>query len=141
MAKRLNSPYRPGVRSLDWIKNKAEDTAEFVVGGFRPGVRTLGALLVGVPGPGGKLLFRGRVGGGISAAAERALLAELRPRAVPESPFATELAREDAKDATWVLPEVVVEVRYGQRTPDGRLRFPRFLRLRPDLSPEECVDA
>jgi len=141
VAKRLNSPYRPGVRSLDWIKNKAEDTAEFVVGGFRPGVRTLGALLVGVPGPGGKLLFRGRVGGGISAAAERALLAELRPRAVPESPFATELAREDAKDATWVLPEVVVEVRYGQRTPDGRLRFPRFLRLRPDLSPEECVDA
>src|SRR5207237_453868 len=62
VAKRLNSPYRPGVRSLDWIKNKAEDTAEFVVGGFRPGVRTLGALLVGVPGPGGKLLFRGRVG-------------------------------------------------------------------------------
>src|SRR5205814_2248112 len=141
VAKRLDAPYRPGVRSLDWIKNKAEDSAEFVVGGYRPGARALGALLIGVPGPDGRLLFRGRVGGGISAAAERALLAELRPRRSPVSPFAGELAREDAKDATWVRPEVVVEIKYGQRTPDGRLRFPRFLRLRPDLTPEECVDA
>jgi bifunctional non-homologous end joining protein LigD len=141
VAKRLDSPYRAGVRSLDWIKNKADESAEFVVGGYRPGARTLGALLIGVPGPDGRLLFRGRVGGGISAAAERALLAELVPRKAPESPFAAPLAREDSKDATWVRPEVVVEVKYGQRTPDGRLRFPRFLRLRPDLTPEECVDA
>src|SRR5437660_944680 len=81
--------------------------------------RTLGALLIGVPGPDGRLLFRGRVGGGISAAAERALLAELVPRKAPVSPFAAPLAREDSKDATWVRPEVVVEVKYGQRTPDG----------------------
>jgi bifunctional non-homologous end joining protein LigD len=139
VAKRLNSPYRPGVRSLDWIKYKADASAEFVVGGFRPGARTIGALLIGVPGPEG-LTYRGRVGGGISADGERALLAALKPRVAQESPFATSLPREDAKDATWVRPEIVVEIKYGQRTPDGRLRFPRFLRLRPDLSPEECVD-
>jgi bifunctional non-homologous end joining protein LigD len=141
VAKRLTSLYRPGVRSPDWVKVKAEQSAEFVVGGFRPGVRTLGALLIGVPRPDGRLAFRGRVGGGISAAGERALLAALRPLATTDSPFADPLPREDAKDATWVRPEVVVEVKYGQRTPDGRLRFPRFLRLRPDLTPEECVDA
>ena len=141
VAKRLDSPYRPGVRSLDWVKVKAEASAEFVVGGFRPGVRTLGALLIGTPGPDGRLLYRGRVGGGISAVSERALLAELLPRAAKKSPFATALPREDAKDATWVRPEIVVEIKYGQRTPDGRLRFPRFLRLRPDVTPEECVDA
>jgi bifunctional non-homologous end joining protein LigD len=141
VAKRLKAPYRPGMRSLDWIKYKAEASAEFVVGGYRPGARTIGALLIGVPGPDGALLYRGRVGGGISAASERALLAVLKPRVADESPFATPLPREDAKDATWVRPEIVVEVKYGQRTPDGRLRFPRFLRLRPDLSPEECVDA
>ncbi len=28
--------------------------------------------------------------------------------------------------------QFVVEVKYSQRTPDGRLRFPRLLRLRPD---------
>jgi bifunctional non-homologous end joining protein LigD len=141
VAKRLTSLYRPGVRSPDWVKVKAELSAEFVVGGFRPGVRTLGALLIGVPRPDGRLAFRGRVGGGISGAAERALLAALRPLTTVESPFADPLPREDAKDATWVRPEVVVEIKYGQRTPDGRLRFPRFLRLRPDVSPEECTDA
>jgi bifunctional non-homologous end joining protein LigD len=141
VAKRLTSLYRPGVRSPDWVKVKAEQSAEFVVGGFRPGVRTLGALLIGVPRPDGRLAFRGRVGGGISASSERALLAALRPLAAAESPFADPLPREDSKDATWVRPEVVVEVKYGQRTPDGRLRFPRFRRLRPDVSPEECADA
>ncbi len=141
VAKRLGSLYRPGVRSPDWVKVKAEESAEFVVGGLRPGVRTLGALLIGVPRPDGRLVFRGRVGGGISASGERALLAALRPLATAESPFADPLPREDSREATWVRPEVVVEVKYGQRTPDGRLRFPRFLRLRPDVSPEECVDA
>lgn len=141
VAKRLTSTYRPGARSPDWIKVKADASAEFVVGGYRPGARTLGALLIGVPGPDGGLLFRGRVGGGISAASEQALLEVLRPRVSDRSPFVTALPREDAKDAIWVRPEIVVEIKYGQRTPDGRLRFPRFLRLRPDLSPEEVSPA
>lgn len=137
VAKRLDSIYRPGVRTPDWVKVKAEFTAEFVIGGWRPGARKIGGLLVGVPGPGGRLVFRGRVGGGIGAAAERALLKELEPRVERQSPFADGVPREDARGANWVRPEVVVEVKYGQRTPDGRLRFPRFLRLRPDLRPEE----
>jgi len=140
VAKRLDSGYRPGQRSLDWIKVKLDDTGDFVVGGWRPGVRALGALLVGSPEPDGRLRYRGRVGGGISAARERELLAALAPLAVPRSPFATALPRDDARQATWVRPELVVEVRYGQRTPDGRLRFPRLLRTRPDKTPADCID-
>ncbi|MFG2053946.1 non-homologous end-joining DNA ligase [Micromonospora sp. NPDC048930] len=141
MAKRVDSAYRPGVRSPDWVKVKLEVTGDFVVGGWRPGARKIGGLLVGVPRPDGRLTFRGRVGGGIGAALERELLRELEPLRTGASPFAGDVPREDARGAIWVTPQIVVEVKYGQRTPDGRLRFPRILRLRPDKPPEEVDDA
>ncbi len=141
VAKRLGTPYLPGVRSPDWIKVKFDRTGDYVIGGWRSGARKLGGLLVGVPAPDGRMLFRGRVGGGIGAAAERELLSVLEPLATRESPFTPgAVPREDARGAQWVRPDLVVEVRYGNRTPDGRLRFPRFLRLRPDKSPAECVE-
>jgi bifunctional non-homologous end joining protein LigD len=139
VAKRLAAPYRPGLRSPDWVKVKSELTGDFVVGGWRPGVRPIGGLLVGVPAPGG-LVFRGRVGGGISDAAQRELVAELRPLITAAPPFEQPLPREDSRTAIWVRPQVVVEVKFSQRTRDGRLRFPRFLRLRRDKAPEEVVD-
>jgi bifunctional non-homologous end joining protein LigD len=134
VAKRLTSVYRSGVRTRDWIKFKTNQTAEFVVGGWRPGVRTLGALFVGVMAD-GAFVYRGRVGGGISEASQRALLAALRPLVADRSPFAVEVPEAETQDATWVRPELVIEVRYSEETPDGRLRFPRFLRIRPDLTP------
>jgi len=93
-----------------------------------------------VPRPDGRLAFRGRVGGGIGSAAERELLRLLEPLRTAASPFAGDVPGEDARGTIWVHPEVVVEIKYGQRTPDGRLRFPRFLRLRPDRAPEEVED-
>ncbi|MBM2618046.1 non-homologous end-joining DNA ligase [Actinoplanes sp. LDG1-06] len=140
VAKREDSVYLPGSRSPDWVKVKFDRTGDYVIGGWRAGVRKLGGLLVGVPTADG-LAFRGRVGGGIGAVAEKELLAALEPLARSDSPFvAGAVPREDSRGAHWVRPELVVEVRYGNRTPDGRLRFPRFLRLRDDKSPEECVE-
>jgi bifunctional non-homologous end joining protein LigD len=140
VAKRTDSVYLPGTRSPDWIKVKFDRTGDYVIGGWRSGVRKLGGLLVGVPTPDG-LAFRGRVGGGIGAVAEKELLGLLEPLADKDSPFAPgAVPREDARGAHWVRPGLVVEVRYGNRTPDGRLRFPRFLRVRDDKSPEECVE-
>ncbi|MEU7871150.1 non-homologous end-joining DNA ligase [Dactylosporangium sp. NPDC049140] len=140
VAKRAESLYHPGVRTSDWIKVKLEESSEFVVGGWRPGKRALGALLVGVPVPGG-LAYRGRVGGGISGAAERSLLSALEPLSATQNPFGASVPREDARGAVWVDPHLVVEVKFSHRTRDGRLRFPRFLRIRPDLSAEEVTDA
>jgi bifunctional non-homologous end joining protein LigD len=96
-------------------------------------------MLVGVPGPDG-LEFRGRVGGGISAASERELLSALTPLLAPSSPFAAALPREDSRGAVWVRPEIVVELKFAERTADRRLRFPRFLRLRTDKGPDEVID-
>jgi bifunctional non-homologous end joining protein LigD len=135
VAKRVGSTYRPGTRTPDWVKIKLEYTGTYVVGGWRPGRRELGALLVGSYGAAG-LRYRGRVGGGISAAAERDLLAQLAPLRMAHSPFTEPLPRDDGRGATYTRPSLVVEVRYGNVTPDGKLRFPRFVRLRPDVPVE-----
>lgn len=132
VAKRRDSPYRPGRRSPDWVKVKHVSTEDFVIGGYRKGVRPVGSLLVGEPGPAG-ITFRGRVGGGISAYYQQRLQQELEPLRRNDSPFADRVPAEDARGAIWVEPRLIAEVTYGNRTPDGRLRFPRFRRLRTDL--------
>lgn len=38
----------------------------------------------------------------------------------------------------WKYP-LVVEVRFSERTADGKLRFPVFVRTRPDKTPQECI--
>jgi bifunctional non-homologous end joining protein LigD len=139
VAKRLNSIYRPGSRTPDWIKFKLEQTGEFVIGGWRTGRREMSGLLIGVPQPDGRLIYRGRVGGGISAAAEQMLLKELAARAATTSPFTEVLPGPEQREARWVRPELIVEVRYGELTNDGRLRFPRYLRLRPDRTVAELT--
>jgi ATP-dependent DNA ligase len=54
-----------------------------------------------------------------------------------ESPFNAKLPNIDAKGVTFVRPELVGEVRYSERTSDGRLRQPSWRGLRPDKSPDE----
>ncbi|MCZ9344418.1 ATP-dependent DNA ligase, partial [Streptomyces sp. TRM76130] len=41
--------------------------------------------------------------------------------------------------ARWVVPRLVGEVRFSTRTRQGMLRQPSWLRLRPDLAPEESA--
>src|SRR5262249_9148534 len=115
VAKRLAAPYRPGLRSPDWIKVKSAHTGDFVVRGWPRGGRPIGGLLVGVPtgAPAGhSLVSRGRVGGGISATAERELADTLKPLIVSVSPFAETIPREDSRTAIWVRPVTVVEVKF-----------------------------
>lgn len=140
VAKRKASRYQPGVRSPDWVKWKFIRTGDFVIGGWRPGARRLGALLVGTMTEEG-LRYRGRVGGGITARTEATLLPVLSELARPSSPFVGPTEQwPTGQKPRWVEPLLVVEVRYSQITPDGRLRFPVFLRMRPDKLPTECVE-
>jgi ATP-dependent DNA ligase len=64
MAKRLTSPYQPGVRSRDWIKIKKKVTFDLVVGGYIPGHGQrqpfFGGLLLGAYDS-GELIFTERL--------------------------------------------------------------------------------
>lgn len=139
VCKRLDSVYEPGVRSRSWIKIRNLRTVDVLVGGWVPGRGRLsglpGAVLVGQRDE-GRLRYVGSVGTGWSAA-ERAELARLlRAAETGRCPFDT-LPR--AAEARWVLPRLVGEVRYSTRTRAGLLRQPSWLRLRPDLAPEDSA--
>jgi bifunctional non-homologous end joining protein LigD len=140
VAKKWDSTYQPGRRSAAWIKQKLWKTQEAVIGGWREGnggrSSGIGALLLGVPDDGG-LRFIGRVGTGFSEKELARLKTILAPLHTDESPFDTPLPRLDAKGVTYVRPELVGEVRYGEWTSDGRLRHPSWRGLRPDKAPSE----
>jgi bifunctional non-homologous end joining protein LigD len=141
VAKRLDSPYRPGVRGTEWRKVKNVRTQSVVVGGWRPGqgrrAGGVGSLLVGVHDDEGRLVYAGHVGTGFTAAALR----ELEPlfTARRTAPFADVLPREVTRDARWVEPDLVGEVAFAVWTADGRMRHPSWRGLRDDLDPDDVV--
>jgi bifunctional non-homologous end joining protein LigD len=140
VAKRLDTPYRPGARADFWLKIKNTRTQEVVIAGWKPGqgrrAGGIGSLLIGVPDETG-LRYVGHVGTGFTDAMLDDLLAMLRPLTRPTSPYADEVPRQYAKDAVWTEPTVVGEVEFTDWTPDHRLRAPSWRGLRPDKSPDE----
>jgi DNA ligase D-like protein (predicted ligase) len=142
VAKKWDSTYQCGRRSSSWVKDKIWNTQEVVIGGWRAGEggRTsgIGALLLGIPEDGG-LHFAGRVGTGFTERELARLKDMLAPLHTDESPFSARLPALDAKGVTFVEPKLVAEVRYSERTSDGRLRQPSWRGLRPDKEPEAVV--
>jgi bifunctional non-homologous end joining protein LigD len=141
VSKRRSSRYCPGQRSEDWVKLPHRPTLSYVVGGWRIETGSssrLGALLVGEPTHEG-LRYRGRVGSGVTGRAALQLRELLDPLTRGDAPFATEVPREDATGTTWVEPAVVVEVASLGFTPQGRLRQPSYLGVRPDLEPQDLL--
>jgi bifunctional non-homologous end joining protein LigD len=133
IAKRATSRYRPGIRSADWQKIKVRQRLEAVVGGFTGGKGhrkdTFGALVLGQYDPvSGALMHIGQTGGGLRDTDLRLLQQRLEPLVTKTSPF--KQAPKTLQPATWVKPQVVVEVEYSEFTPEGMLRAPVFLAVR-----------
>ncbi|WP_369045483.1 ATP-dependent DNA ligase [Sinomonas sp. P10A9] len=142
VAKRRGSAYEPGRRSGAWLKIKHTQTQEVVVAGWREGKGgregTLGSLLVGIPDDDGVLRYAGRVGSGFTDRMLAEISGRLRPLERATSPLA-DIPREDTRDAHWVTPKLVAEVRYGELTSAGRLRHPVWRGWRPDKEPKDVV--
>jgi bifunctional non-homologous end joining protein LigD len=139
MAKRAEAAYRPGIRSRDWLKLKAEGRQEFVVGGWtepRKSRKYLGALLVGY-WHGKDFVYAGHVGGGFTHEALREVHDRLTPLERKTSPFTeTPVTNESAH---WATPALVVEVKFNEWTSDGLLRQPVFVGMRDDKVAREVV--
>lgn len=153
VAKRLDSPYRPGKRSGEWIKARVWRGQEFVIGGYIPGEGSrsgrVGSLLVGYydrraselgRGERQRLIFAGGVGSGLKQSDIDLLTRELKQLQRPDSPFDVGEPRgPKARLAVWCEPELLCEVNWTEWTDEGTLRQPAFKGMRDDKDPREVV--
>jgi bifunctional non-homologous end joining protein LigD len=136
VGKRAQSAY-VSKRSQDWVKVNAAKSDDFIVAGHLPaknGAAGFSALLL-AQYRAGDLTYAGRVGGGFAQRDFKAIEPRLAALAAAEPPAAA----PEEKAAVWQAPNLVVQVKFKQRTPDGALRQPTFLRLRDDKPAAECV--
>lgn len=150
LAKRLDSPYEPGKRSLNWRKVKNKQEQEVVIGGWMRGEGaregTFGAILAGVydrargdaeaAGAVQRLRYVGRVGSGFTDEMLQRLAGALAPLRRESSPF--DEGRPD-KGATFVEPHLVAVVEFSEWTSDGLLRHPVFKGIRDDKHPRDVI--
>ncbi|MCE5278111.1 MAG: non-homologous end-joining DNA ligase [Planctomycetaceae bacterium] len=141
VAKRPQSPYRPGQRGGDWVKIKIVHRQEFVIGGWEPRARQgaqIGSLLVGYHDQRGRLRFAGRVGTGFDARLHRDLTALFAKLQRKKTPFADPIDRGPAP-AVFLAPRLVAEIDYRRWPAGQRLQQASFLGLRDDKDPKEVV--
>jgi bifunctional non-homologous end joining protein LigD len=145
VAKRRDSRYETGKRTEAWLKIKATQSEEFVVGGYTVGSgnreKTFGSLVVGYYKPGAtKLTYVGHAGSGFDDRTLHTLHERLKLLRTDEMPFEGEVPkfgmwRRPGKaegPITWVKPDLVAQVKFAERTSDGILRAPVFMGLRDD---------
>lgn len=140
MLKEAGSPY-VSRRSDTWLKLKCQRRQEFVVVGFTgrsDGSKKVGALMLGYHDEGGKLRAAGSVGTGWSANQAAKLHAQLleletpRPAVAPDETAPGRWSKRQQGSERWVRPEMVVEVAFGEWTPDGKVRHAVFRGVRTD---------
>ena len=138
VAKRMDSPYEPGRRSPSWVKVKAVRSAEFLIGGYSIGQgsrnSTFGSLVLGYYDDQNRLVYAGSVGSGFDSKLLDDLLNKMDSLKVAKCPFFKR--PEDKKDAIWLRPELVAEIKFMDWTEDLHLRNPVFLQLRSDIEPQ-----
>jgi bifunctional non-homologous end joining protein LigD len=135
VAKQRHSTYTPGKRSESWLKIKTRQSLECTIIGYTRGKGdrqpNFGALHLAQL-EGDKLKYLGKVGSGFDDHSLKAVWAELQKVGVIKKPIKEKPL--DEPRSVWVESQLMCEVEFASLTPDGLLREPVFLRLRPDLN-------
>lgn len=143
VSKRLDSPYRPGARSPDWVKVPHRHELVAVIGGWVPekeNPNRLGSVWVGYPTDeasfeqSGVLYPIARAGSGLLLEQREGLLEVLRSIERPDCPFDPYPDAAEARRSHWVEPIICVQVRYLNWADSGVLRQPVLRALRPDIT-------
>jgi bifunctional non-homologous end joining protein LigD len=86
----------------------------------------------------GELRFAGKVGTGFDRRELDRLSAKLTRIERKTSPL-PDTTGVQKTGVHWARPELVAQVGFGEWTPDGKLRHPRYLGLRDDKAPTDVV--
>lgn len=132
IAKRQSSRY-VSRRSPDWLKIKCARRQEFVVVGYtapKGGRSGFGALLLAVHDAQGGLRYAGRVGSGFDAAGLARMKQQLDALRATAPPLQGPTGAGGG--ITWVAPQLVVEVSFGEWTSSGHVRQAVFRGVRED---------
>jgi len=142
VGKRIDSIYEQGRRSQSWLKLKSSLSDDFIVGGYTEGTgsrkASFGSLILGQYNEKGELDYVGGVGTGFDSSMIDEMLALMKPLVTAKCPF--KRRPQDKTNPTWIKPQIVVEVKFAQRTKDKILRWPVFLRVRDELAASDAVE-
>jgi len=141
VAKRADAPYR-STRDASWLKLKARRQQEFVIAGFSlraDDESAVGSLMLAVRDADGGWRSAGRVGTGWTLAAAKSLRSRLAALVVGKPLFAVAKGGRCGAPVQWVDPVLVAEVRFAERTTDGRVRHASFVAVREDKPSGEVV--
>lgn len=132
VAKKANSVYRPGYRSKEWLKIKAEDSQEAIICGYTDSdADTLfGSLILGVY-ENKKLIYIGNCGTGFSEDDKKKLIKKFKLIHRKTSPFPKEIDL-NGRHPNWLTPKFIAEVYFSEWTKTEKLRHPVFKALRQD---------
>jgi bifunctional non-homologous end joining protein LigD len=141
VAKRRDSPYRPGERENNWLKTPTRRRQECVIGGWAESdkQRSFKSLLFGAYNK-GKLEWIGRSGSGYKEKDMPAILKQLQALETDFSPFVNKVLDTKGALTHWVKPKLVANFEFATWTKSGRIRKPAtFLGFRKDKRPTQVV--
>lgn len=137
IAKKADSRYYEDRRTSDWLKVKRVQSEEAIICGYtapRGQRKYFGSLILGMYIK-DKLEYIGHSGTGFNHKSLKQLYEVFRKYRSDKSPFDKKIPVK--VPVTWLLPELVCNIKYSEITRAGIRRHPVFLGLRIDKSSEE----
>ncbi len=135
IAKKANSTYDVNYRSPNWLKFKKVENTEAIICGYtlsKKKSRKFASLILGMV-ENEKLVYVGTCGSGFSEQLISDLYRkfEVLKAATPVFDIKKQLK---GREAEWLIPKLICEVKFAEWTPSKVMRQPIFLRLREDKS-------
>ncbi len=149
VGKRDGSVYEADERSGAWIKQRADRSQEFVIGGYVPGSRGFDSLLVGVYEK-KRLIFVAKVKDGFVPRLRDEVFAHFSGLQTEKCPFVNlpekknarrgeAITAEKMRECRWLKPKLVAQVGFVEWTEAGNLRHAKFLALREDKKATQVI--